>query len=146
MKLIKTYITANIKILIASIVAVFMPITPLILTILSLVMVDFILAIYRVWKIDPSQITSRKMSNTISKILIYTLCIMALYLMENYILGPILPITKIASGLICFVELKSIDETFKAMLGYSLWNLISKVAQRGESNTKDIIETIEKET
>jgi hypothetical protein len=108
-------------------------------------MVDFFLAIYRVWRENPKKIESRKMSNTVSKLLIYSLCILSLFLIETQIISMAIPLSKIGAGLISFVELKSIDETFKLMLGYSLLDLMIKVAKRGESNTKDIIDVIDED-
>lgn len=135
----KQWIINHLSFFVATLVGIFTPIIPLILTILSLVAVDFILAIYKAWKKDPKSITSRKMSNTIGKILVYTLTILSLFLLETYILGPVLPVTKIVAVLISLVELKSIDETFKALLGYSFYNKLVDMAKRGVSDTKDIL-------
>jgi hypothetical protein len=79
------------------------------------------------------------MSNTIGKILIYTSTILALFMLETYILGPIIPITKMVAALISFVEIKSIDETFKLLLGYSFYDKLINIVKRGSSNTKDIL-------
>lgn len=134
----KTWIANNIIPLLISFMAVISPAVPLILTVGFLVVVDFLFAIYRQWKQDPSKITSRKMGNTISKLTTYTLAILSIFFLEKYILLGVLPITKIAAGLICVVELKSIDESFFILHKYSLWTKIIAVIKRGESNTKDI--------
>lgn len=136
----KAWFLNHLNLLMVSLVAIFAPIIPLLLTVYLLVASDFILAIYRAWKKDPQSITSRKMSNTIGKILIYTLTLLCLFLLETYILGPILPFTKIVAGLISLVELKSIDETFKTLLGYSFYSKLIDIVKRGTSNTKDFID------
>lgn len=135
----KTWIANNIIPLLVSFMAVISPAVPLILTVGFLVVVDFLFAIYRQWKQDPSKITSRKMGNTISKLTTYTLAILSIFFLEKFILVGVLPITKIAAGLICVVELKSIDESFYMLNKYSLWTKIVAVIKRGESNTKDIL-------
>lgn len=139
----KTWIANNIIPLLVSFMAVISPAIPLLLTVGFLVVVDFIFAIYRQWKQDPSKITSRKMGNTISKLTTYTLAILSIFFLEKYILLGALPITKIAAGLICVVELKSIDESFFILHKYSLWSKIIAVIKRGESNTKDILGDID---
>lgn len=136
----KTWVANNIIPLLISFMAVVSPAVPLILTVGFLVVVDFLFAIYRQWRQDPSKITSRKMGNTISKLTTYTLAILSIFFLEKFILIGVLPITKIAAGLICVVELKSIDESFYMLNRYSLWTKIVAVIKRGESNTKDILE------
>lgn len=135
----KQWIINHISFFVATLIGIFSPVVPLILTLLTLVAVDFILAIYRAWRKDPNSITSRKMSNTIGKTLVYTLTILALFLLETHILGPTLPVTKIVAGLISLVELKSIDETFKSLLGFSFYNKLVDMAKRGVSDTKDLL-------
>lgn len=135
----KSWLLNHLSYLLVSITAVFTPVIPLILTVYFLATTDFVLAIYRAWKKDPHCITSRKMGNTIGKLMIYTLTILALFLLEKYVLGSALPITKVVVGLISLVELKSIDETFKSLLGYSFYSKLIKMIRRGESDTKDFL-------
>lgn len=139
----KNYILAHMPSFLVAIAAVLSPVVPLLLTVGFLVMVDFIFAIYRQWKQDPSKITSRKMGNTVSKLTTYTLAILAIFLLEKYILIGVLPITKMAAGLICLVELKSIDENFFILNKYSLWSKVVNLINRGQSNTKDLLDEID---
>lgn len=139
----KLWLTNHLSLLFISIMTVISPIIPLLLTVGFLVIVDFIFAIYRQWKQDPKQITSRKMSNTISKLATYTLAILSVYFLEKYIMIEVLPITKMAAGLICLVELKSIDESFFILNKYSIWTKIIALINRGQSNTKDLIDVID---
>jgi len=135
----KSWLLNHLSLILASVVSIFSPVIPLILTLLFLVGIDFILAVYRSYRIDPKSITSRKMSNTIGKILIYTSTILSLFLLEKYILDSILPITKMVVALISFVEIKSIDESFKLLLGYSFYEKLVDMVKRGSSNTKNIL-------
>ena len=104
-------------------------------TIGLLVAVDFIFGVYRAWK-TKQEITSRKMSNTITKMLLYNLTVVSIWAIEKNITGPDIPITKIAAGMICLVEFKSIDEAFKLLFGFSIWDKMKKSLSRGESLTK----------
>jgi hypothetical protein len=99
-----------------------------------------VFAIYSAYKKNPSSVTSRKMGNTIGKLLIYISTIMVVYLVEKYILIDILPITKMVAGLISFVELKSIDETFNNLMGFSFYTGLINMIKRGASTTKDIVD------
>lgn len=121
-----------------SLVAVFSPITPLILTVGFLIALDFFVGIYRAFKLK-EPISSRKMGNTISKMLLYQCTILSLYVFEVYILDSALPITKIGAGLISIVEIKSLDENIQKITGISVYDRIVKVLKRGVSNTKDFI-------
>lgn len=141
--MIKEWLISNIKVLLITSLSIITPVAPLILTVLFLTLLDFIFAIYKQYRIDSSKITSRKMGNTISKILLYTLTILGVFFLETYIIGDVLPITKIVAGIISLTEVKSLDETFKDLLGYSIWDLLVKIATRGTSNTKDIIDVLD---
>lgn len=122
----------------ASLIAIFSPAVPLMLTIGFLICLDFIVGLYRAWKLK-EQITSRKMGNTISKMLLYQATILSLYVFEVYILGSALPVSKIGAGLISVVEIKSIDESVEKMTGTGVWKRITKIIKRGQSETKDFI-------
>jgi hypothetical protein len=124
--------------LVVSILAVFAPVVPLLVTVGFLIILDFIVGVYRAWKMNEI-INSRKMGNTISKMLLYQITILSLWVFEIYILGGILPVTKIGAGMIAVTELKSIDESVERLTGIGVWKKLVKVIKRGESETKDFI-------
>ena len=119
-------------------ISIFTPVVPMLLTIGVLIVIDFLVGIYRAFKMG-EQITSRKMGNTISKMFLYQLTIISLFLFETYILGSIMPVTKIGAVLISITELKSIDESVEKMTGVGVWRKLVKIIKRGESETKDFI-------
>lgn len=129
------WIQNHLNALVVSTIAFLAPIQPLMLTIGLLVVVDFIFGIYKAWKTG-QEITSRKMSNTVTKMLLYNLTVISIWAIEKNITGSDIPITKISAGMICLVEFKSIDETFKLLFGFSIWGKMKKVLGRGESFTK----------
>ncbi len=131
----KDWIVRNLNSVLISTIAFLTPVKPLMLTIGLLVAVDFIFGIYRAWK-TKQEITSRKMANTITKMLLYNLTVISIWAIEKNITGSEIPITKIAAGMICLVEFKSIDETFKLLFGFSIWTKMKKSLGRGESFTK----------
>ena len=119
-------------------ISIFTPVVPMLLTIGVLIVIDFLVGIYRAFKMK-EQITSRKMGNTISKMFLYQLTIISLFLFETYILGSIMPVTKIGAVLISITELKSIDESVEKMIGVGVWKKLVKIIKRGESETKDFM-------
>jgi hypothetical protein len=82
-----------------SIVGIFSPIVPLMLTVGFLIATDFVMAIYKAWK-KKEKITSRKMYNTVPKIFIYNLMIISVFLLEKYIIQSGVPIEKVAASAI----------------------------------------------
>lgn len=127
-----------------SLYAVFSPIQPLLLVVGFLVACDFLFALRKAYVLNES-ITSRKMSNTISKLFLYTLTVIAVFLLEKYIIESTIPITKIVGALISLVEIRSIDETFKTLFGYSFWEKARMIMKRGTSSTKDLMDSFEEE-
>jgi len=124
--------------LLISLTAVFTPVLPLLLTVGFLIAADFFVGLYKAYKLK-QEITSRKLGHTVSKMLLYQVTILSLFLFETFILDSVLPITKIGAGLIAVVEIKSISESVEIMTGLSIWKRIVKVVKRGTSETKDLL-------
>ncbi len=121
--------------ILVGIFSVLTPLVPLFVTVTLLITADFIFGIIRAWK-TKEMISSRKMGNTITKITLYNLCILVIFLVETYII-PGIPLTKLAAGVIAMVELKSVDESFQLLFGFSIYEKLKSKLQRGESETKD---------
>lgn len=138
----KTFITAHFNSLLIAIIALLTPIKPLLLTVGFLIAVDFIFGIMRAYKLK-EKITSRKASNTISKMVLYTLCVLSVFFLDKYILETTLNLAKIVAGFISLVEIKSILETFEIMTGIKIWDRLIKIVKRGTSETKDLLDEIE---
>ena len=114
----------------------FLPLVPTMLTVGLLIAVDTIYAVFVASKLG-EKITSRKMSEVLSKMLLYQLIIITIYVIERNILGQYdLFACKAAAMAITWTELKSIDESFQKMFGYSIWTKLRKSFSRGDSNTK----------
>lgn len=133
----RNWFSEHIMSLLIVVIGVLSPVIPILLTVGFLVIADFLFALYKAYKLN-EPITSRKMGNTISKMTLYTIAILSVFFLEVYILDKVLPITKIASGLICVVEFKSLDESFKKLFNWSLWDKMKSLLDRGNSSTKDI--------
>jgi len=135
----------HIYLLPVSIVAILAPVEPLCLTTGFLILVDMLFGLWRARK-NGEKITSRKMGNTISKIVLYNVMILSVFILNKYIINTGLPLEKFAAGILGLVELKSIDESWVTIYGWSLWDKIKTIINRGKSTTKDLLEDIEKDT
>lgn len=87
---------------------------------------DMIFGIWRSVKIGGwKSIRSRRLSNTISKSLLYAGAIVAVYLLEKYVLADILGmfisvdliLTKAFTFFCAFVEIKSVNESYEDITG-----------------------------
>ena len=146
MKLVVNNLSTNLHFLFISALAILTTIEPLLLVVGFMIVVEFIFGISRSIKLYGfNSITSRKMGNTLSKMLLYNLTVISVYLLEQYIIQTGLPLAKLAAGMICLVEIKSIDESFSSLFGWSFWEKIKNIISRGSSTTKDIMDEVENE-
>ena len=141
--MIKTWITSHLNSLIIAIAAILSPVQSLMLTVGFLIVVDFIFGIYRAYS-KKENITSRKMGHTISKVILYNLAILSVYFLDKNIINTGLHLEKIVAGLIAITEIKSLDESFIILFGFSIWDKLKKIIQRGSSTTKDLLDDKDK--
>ena len=125
----------NIGNLLASIFGVIAPVSAIIYTLTFIIFLDFVFGICKSIKFKDI-ITSRKMSQSISKVFLYNLLIIGLFVMDKYVLNSGIGLEKVGASLIILVEIRSIDEHFTKIFGYSLWERISEQFKRGRSLTK----------
>lgn len=118
------------------IVAFISPLVPLAVLVSTLIATDFIFGIYRAYKIG-ELINSRKMGHTISKMFLYNMAVLTVFMLEKIIVGTDMQFTKIAVGVIVMVEVKSIDESFKILYGFSIYESIIGKIKRGINENKN---------
>jgi hypothetical protein len=121
--------------LFASIIGVLAPVAPIVYTLTIVIICDFLFGIYRAYKCK-EEITSRKMAQTLPKLFLYNAIIIALYLVDKYVMNTGVGLEKVACSLMVLVEMKSIDESFNTIFGYSLWTKLIDSIERGKSITK----------
>jgi hypothetical protein len=130
----KTF-TKWIDTLFASLFGVLLPVAPIIYTLTLVIFADFIFGICRAKKMKET-ITSRKMSQSLPKILLYNSIILVLYFVDKEVLNTGIGLEKLGASLMIIMEMKSIDESFNTIFGYSLWNRLVESIERGKSLTK----------
>ncbi len=125
----KSWILNHIEQLFIAMLAIIMPIKPLIIAIGFLIFFDFITGVKKAHK-NGEKISSKKMANTINKIIFYNVAIFT-GIAINSILGTDLvnAVTIIASG-IASVEGYSIIENISAITNSNLRDTIGKIFDR----------------
>jgi hypothetical protein len=104
------------KSLALAVIAVFMPIQPMLVAAFALASVDLVLGILSA-KNQKQAITSQGLKRTVAKIFLYELAILMSYVAEHYLLNGLMPVTKLVAGFIGAVELKSILENLDILNG-----------------------------
>ncbi len=108
-----------------SILVIFTPIKPILLTILFLIFIDLITGLIAAVK-QNVPITSAGLRRTISKVIIYQLVVIVGFLCETYLTGPLMPVCRLLTTLIGLVEMRSILENCDKINGSSIFDAIIK--------------------
>jgi hypothetical protein len=132
---------------IASILLLFAPIYGLLIAVASAIILDTFTGIFKSIKINGwKSVRSRKLSNIVSKMLLYEVCILLLFLMDKYVLNEFIKhafgfefmFTKICAILLMFIELVSIKENIEEAFKVDIWKLFKKVLSRAKEIKTDI--------
>jgi phage-related holin len=120
----RNWFVRSLDVIIIYLVTYFAPTFSVMMGISFLVLIDFVTGMVAAHKRGEA-ITSRKMRPTITKGMGYMLAILAAHIFQKHFL-PTIEVMKIVSGLIAFIELKSLDENLKDMTGKSLFKQFFK--------------------
>lgn len=101
------------------------PIQELMIATGVIILIDFIFGISAAVK-NKVPITSKRMSNTVTKLIAYNLLIISAYLMQLYFLKR-LPVVEMTTGFIGVIELLSIGENFSKLTGHNFISYIKKI-------------------
>jgi hypothetical protein len=138
-------IQSNLFTLISIITAFFMPISGILFLVGFLILIDTITGIWKAKKLKQA-ITSRKLSAIISKLALYEVAVIMLYLIDYWILDAIvlkffsvpLMVTKITALTLCSIELISISENYKIIYGLNIWESLKNLLKRGAELKDDV--------
>jgi len=117
----------------------FAPIQGLLIAVGVSILLDTIFGIFRAVRVSGWEfITSRRLSQIVSKMLLYQSCILLLYIIDIYVLSEFfnklisidLFATKICAILLIFIEGVSIKENFEKATGLDIWALLKKAIGR----------------
>jgi hypothetical protein len=130
----------------------FTPIVGLLIAVGAAIALDTVFGIYRSVKVRGWKfVTSRRLSEIISKMLLYELCIVFLYVIDFFVLSEFCQswfsvsffATKLCAIVLIFIEGVSIKENFEKATGKDVWALIKKALGRA-SEIKDSITDLKK--
>jgi len=133
--------------LLAALLLFFAPIQELVMAVGLAIMLDTFTGIYKSVKLSGwKSIRSRKLSNIISKMVLYEVSIIVLYPIDKFLLNElflnILSVqffsTKVACVLLILVELTSIKENVEAALKINIWQVLKKAISRAKELKGDI--------
>lgn len=133
--------------ILSSLILLFVPIQSLIIAVAAAITLDTFTGIFKSVKLKGwCSIRSRVLSNIISKMVLYEICIMVLYIIDRYLLnefiqsafGFVYMFTKICAILLIFVELVSIKENIEETFKIDIWKLLKKAFLRAKEFKTDI--------
>jgi len=133
--------------LISSILIMFVPIHGILIAVGSAIVLDTFTGVFKSVKINGwSSIRSRKLSQVVSKMLLYEVCILFLYIIDNFVLNEFIfkwlsvdyMFTKVCAILLIFVELVSIKENLEEAYNIKIWEMLKKVFLRLKEIKEDI--------
>lgn len=104
--------------LLAALSAFFLPITWALTSVTAIVIIDTILGVMAAGKEDVRNITSRKLSAVVGKIIFYLSSVIIGRIGELFI-DDRLPLVKLVLLAVLIIEVKSIDENGKKLFGFS---------------------------
>lgn len=137
----KTYFTT----LLASLTALLTPIKPLILMAFFAIVLDTYFGIWKTVRLKGwAGVRSRRLSDTITKSLLYVGAIIVIFLAEKYILFDVFQsytsveymLTKLFTLFCLMTEVKSMSESYKEVTGKNLWRAFFMFVQRTRENRK----------
>jgi hypothetical protein len=126
----------KVKLWLLGIATVFMPIKELMITIGFLVAMDMVVGIWKALKLG-QKIRSRRMSDTITKMMLYQIAIVSGFLIETYIIEQLIPSTKLIATVVAIIEFKSIIESIESVTGKDLWSKIKTIIGRKSEDITD---------
>jgi hypothetical protein len=123
----------------------FLPVSGILGLLFTLILSDTATGIWKAKHLK-QEITSRKFSQIVSKLLLYELCVILFYLIDYFILNDIvltvfsvpLMLTKVLALILASIEIMSISENWKAVKGVDLWQSAKLLFTRAIDLKKDI--------
>lgn len=146
----KTLIT-SIKSHLIGVISIFfaflLPIRGLLICVGFAIVIDTVMGVYKAKKLNGwKSVSSRKLSALISKLFLYEGAIILFYAMDKFIMGEFIALfigvplflTKILAATLCFIEIKSIDETIKLITGKSVWERFRELLARAKEAKEEV--------
>jgi hypothetical protein len=130
-----------------SLFAVLAPVKPMVLMAVATIILDMGFGVWRsVKKNGWASIRSRRLSNTISKSLLYSGAIVFIFMLEKFILADLLAyfisvdllLTKAFTAFCVFTEVKSINENYFSVTGINVWEKFMQFVKRSKEQVEEL--------
>jgi hypothetical protein len=130
-----------------SLMTILAPVKPMVLMAVATIILDMGFGIWRsVKKNGWASIRSRRLSNTISKSLLYSGAIVFIFLLEKFILADLLAyfisvdllLTKAFTAFCVFTEVKSINENYFSVTGINVWEKFMQFVKRSKEQVEEL--------
>ena len=139
----KTYLTY----IFTTLLLFFAPIQGLLISVGTAIALDTIFGIAKSIKLK-DKITSRKLSNIVSKFVLYQAAVLLIFTIDTFLLGEFFKIwfsipfffTKIVTIMLIFIESISIKENFEQAFKVDVWSMLKKLLARAKEVKGDIDE------
>lgn len=133
----------------ASLILLFVPIYGLLIAVGTAIILDTFTGIFKSIKLHGwKSVRSRKLSNIVSKMMLYEICILLLFVMDKFVLNEFVKhafgfefmFTKICAILLMFIELVSVKENIEEAFSVDIWKLLKNILSRAKEINDDIKE------
>lgn len=122
----------------------FLEISGILILIAFAITFDTITGIWKSIK-QKKKVTSRGLSQIISKIMLYEVCVILFFMMDKFLLSDFIAqffnvellATKIIALTLCSIELISINENIKVIKGVDLWTSLKMMFRRAKEITSE---------
>lgn len=115
------------------------PVNGVMMTMVFLIIVDFITGAYVAYK-NNIPFNSKRIGHTVSKFFIYNLVILSAFFLELNIVNEV-PFLKVIAGFIAITEIKSILENYNQIYGVDPFKALLNIIKK--STFKDAFEQVE---
>lgn len=123
----------------------FAPIQGLLISVGTAIALDTIFGIAKAIKLK-DKITSRKLSNIVSKFVLYQAAVLLIFTIDTFLLGEFFKLwfsipfffTKIVTIILIFIEAVSIKENFEEAFNVNVFRMLKKFLKRGVEIKEDI--------
>ena len=125
----------------------FAPIYGLLIAVGIAIILDTFTGIFKSIRLNGwRSIRSRRLSNIVSKILLYQTTILLLFVIDKFLLNEFIQInftikfmfTKLVAILLIFIELVSIKENIEEALKVDIWKILKTILNRAKEVKEDI--------
>lgn len=136
-----------IQYLLASILLLFVPIYGLLVAVGTAIVLDTFTGVFKSIKLHGwRSVRSRKLSHIVSKMMLYEICILLLFVMDKFVLNEFVKhafgfefmFTKICAILLMFIELVSVKENIEEAFNIDIWSMLKKALSRAKEINHEI--------